>query len=76
MLWGTDSFPLDPEQFRTWFRLLETADEHFPYGSGPVPEQGPWNVYGVDLDEPVLRAVYAGNARRVIPGLSPPPEGT
>jgi predicted TIM-barrel fold metal-dependent hydrolase len=76
VLWGTDSFPLDPQQFRTWFRLLETADEHFPYGSGPVPEQGRWNVYGVDLDEPVLRAVYAGNARRVVPGLSPPPEGT
>ncbi len=36
----------------------------------------PVGVTGERLqDEPVLRAVYAGNARRVVPGLSPSPEG-
>lgn len=69
ILWGTDSFPFDTHQYRTWFRLLETADEHFPYGSGPVPQQGRWAVYGLDLDNDTLRALYADNARRAVARL-------
>jgi glycosyltransferase involved in cell wall biosynthesis len=69
VLWGTDSFPFSVQQYRTWFRLLETADEHFAYGPEQVPEQGRWAVYGLDLDDATLRAVYADNARRIVPGL-------
>ena len=69
VLWGTDSFPFDAGEYRTWFRLLETADEHFPYATAPVPPQGRWAVSGLDLPDDVLARVYAGNARRVIPAL-------
>lgn len=69
VLWGTDAFPFDPDAYRIWFRLLETADEHFPYGTGPVPEQGRWAVSGLDLPAELLPALYADNARRVIPAL-------
>jgi len=68
VLWGTDSFPYRPEQLRTWYRLLETTDEHFPYGTEP-PQQGRWSIYGMGLDDALLRAVYADNARRIVPGL-------
>ncbi|QJY47059.1 amidohydrolase family protein [Pseudonocardia broussonetiae] len=68
VLWGTDSFPFRPEQYRTWFRLLESDDEYFPYGADP-PQQGRWSVYGMGLDGALLQAVYADNARRVVPGL-------
>jgi hypothetical protein len=70
VLWGTDSFPFRPDQLRTWFRLLETDDEYFSYGPETTPQQGRWAVYGMGLPEDVQRAVYADNARRVIPALS------
>lgn len=70
VLWGTDAFPFDPARYRTWFRLLETEDEHFPYASAPVPPQGRWAVSGLGLPADVLAAVYAGNARRLVPALA------
>jgi predicted TIM-barrel fold metal-dependent hydrolase len=69
VLWGADTLPFDPARYRTWFRLLESADEYFPYSPEPVPPQGRWAVSGLDLPPDVLAAVYAGNARRVIPAL-------
>ena len=69
VLWGTDSFPVRTHQYRAWFRMLETSDEYFPYAGEAIPDQGRWAVYGLDLDEPVLAALYAGNARRIVPGL-------
>ena len=70
ILWGTDSFPIRVPQYQAWFRLLESADEYFPYAGEAIPDQGRWAVYGLDLDEPVLEALYAGNARRIVPGLA------
>ncbi|TXR56396.1 amidohydrolase family protein [Quadrisphaera setariae] len=72
VLWGSDSFGFDVEEVRTWFRLLETDDEHFPYSPAPVPPQGRWAVSGLDLraaDEQALRAAYAGAARAWVPAL-------
>ncbi|MGH3565073.1 MAG: amidohydrolase family protein [Pseudonocardia sp.] len=69
VLWGTDSVPFEAERYRTWFRLLESADECFPYSPGPTPEQGRWTISGLDLPAPVLTALYADNARRLIPAL-------
>ena len=40
VLWGTDSYPLRPQQYRTWFRILETADEYVSYTDQAIPEQG------------------------------------
>jgi predicted TIM-barrel fold metal-dependent hydrolase len=68
-LFGTDAVPPGREEYRTHFRFLETADEHFPYSSDEVPPQGRWAVSGLGLARPVLDAVYAGNAQRLIPGL-------
>lgn len=67
VLWGSDSFPFDADAVGRWFRVLESADEAFDYG--PEPDQGRWTVSGLDLDADQLAAVYAGNARRVIPAL-------
>jgi len=70
VLWGSDSFGFDEAEVRTWFRLLETADEHFPYSTSPVPPQGRWAVSGLALEDAVLEQVYRGAARSWIPALA------
>jgi len=54
---------------RTHFRFLETLDEHFAYDLADPPPQGRWAISGLGLPSDILSAVYAGNARRLIPGL-------
>ena len=34
-----------------YFRFLETEDEYFDYGPGPVPGQGRWRIYGIGLPD-------------------------
>lgn len=68
VLFGTDAFPFATEPYRMWFRLLETADEHFRYAARP--EQGRWAVSGLDLPADVLARVYRDNAVRLIPALA------
>jgi predicted TIM-barrel fold metal-dependent hydrolase len=71
VLFGTDAFPPDADSYRTYFRFLETDDECFPYApDSPVPPQGRWDISAIDLPAPVLRMVYADNARRIL-GLTP-----
>ena len=69
VLFGTDVFPPDPEHVRVYFRFLETSDEYFPYSPAEIGTQGRWNIYGLGLPGDVLRNVYSGNARRLIPGI-------
>jgi predicted TIM-barrel fold metal-dependent hydrolase len=71
-LLGTDAFPPDLEVYAVHRRFLETADEAFAYDTEPdePPTQGRWTISGLDLPTDVLAAVCAGNARRLIPGLS------
>jgi predicted TIM-barrel fold metal-dependent hydrolase len=71
VLFGTDRFPPDEATYRIHFRFLETEDEHFPYSASPVPRQGRWAISGLGLDAEQLAAVYADNARRLIPRLGP-----
>jgi hypothetical protein len=52
-----------------WFRFLETADESFAYSGDEPPPQGRWSVSGAELQADLLRKIYEGNARRVIPTL-------
>jgi predicted TIM-barrel fold metal-dependent hydrolase len=74
ILFGTDIVfspkPADLARFEglyeTYFRFLETEDEYFPYAPGPVPPQGRWRIYGLDLPSDILRKVYNGNASRVL----------
>lgn len=74
ILFGTDATPngkaypqqdLKPEMFRCYFRFLETADEYFDYSPAPVPPQGRWRIYGIELPDRILRRVYQENAARI-----------
>jgi predicted TIM-barrel fold metal-dependent hydrolase len=69
IVFGTDLFPPDREIYAVHFRFLETPDEHFAYDTEEPPSQGRWAISGLDLPSEILTAVYAGNARRLIPGL-------
>jgi predicted TIM-barrel fold metal-dependent hydrolase len=68
ILFGTDG-PRSRERLYPHWRLLETADEYFPYADTPFPPQGLWNIYGLNLPDEVLRKVYQENAARIIPGV-------
>jgi predicted TIM-barrel fold metal-dependent hydrolase len=69
VLFGTDVFPFRIDEIRIYLRLLQTEDEAFAYSTAAIPPAGRWTISGLDLDEDSLRAVYAGNARRLVPGL-------
>lgn len=64
ILFGKDSWK--PEEFPTYFRVLETADEYFPYHK---KYHAFWTMYGLDLSDEVLKKVYYKNALRIVPGL-------
>ena len=65
ILFGSDMGP-DLDQYRLYYRFLETDDEYFNYNTSEVPLQGRWHVCGLHLPEAVLKKVYAENARRVL----------
>lgn len=67
VLFGKDTFA--EEEYHTYFRLFETADEYFPYFRR---RHAFWRMYGLDLPADVLRKLYYDNAVRVIPALAGP----
>jgi hypothetical protein len=64
ILMGKDSY--NQEEYHTYFRIFETADEYFPYYRN---YHAFWRMYGMDLPDEVLKKVYYKNAIRVIPGI-------
>lgn len=64
ILMGKDVW--EPSEYATYFRVLETADEYFPYYR---KRHAFWRLYGLDLPDAILRKVYFENAVRIIPGL-------
>jgi len=64
ILFGKDSWK--PEEFPTYFRVLESDDEYFPYHK---KYHAFWPMYGLDLSDEVLKKVYYKNALRIVPGL-------
>ncbi len=64
ILFGKDSWV--PDEFPTYFRVLETADEYFPYHK---KYHAFWAMYGLDLPNEVLKKVYYKNALKIVPGL-------
>ena len=64
ILFGKDSYVV--EEYPTYFRVLETADEYFPYHKR---YHAFWKMYGMELSDDVLKKVYYKNAMRIIPGL-------
>jgi len=64
ILFGKDTYRVS--EFDTYFRVFETADEYFPYYR---KYHAQWRMYGADLPDDILKAVYYENALRIIPGL-------
>jgi len=64
ILFGKDSY--QPKEFPTYFRVLETDDEYFPYYK---KYHAFWAMYGLDLPDEVLKKVYYKNALKLLPGL-------
>jgi predicted TIM-barrel fold metal-dependent hydrolase len=62
IMFGTDN-GMEKEMYRNHFRWLETADEYFDYWGSPA--QGRWEIYGIELPDPVLAKVYHLNAEWV-----------
>ena len=55
-----------PDEYHTYFRVLETADEYFDYYR---KRHAFWKMYGLDLPDEVLKKIYYKNALRIIPGI-------
>jgi predicted TIM-barrel fold metal-dependent hydrolase len=77
ILFGTDAVPpplgletpqqiFGDELYEIYFRFLETADEYFDYAPSPVPPQGRWRIYGLELGEAILKKIYRDNAARLL----------
>ncbi len=64
ILFGKDSWV--PAEYTTYFRVLETDDEYFPYHK---KYHAFWRMYGLGLPDEILKKVYYKNALRIIPGL-------
>lgn len=64
ILFGKDAY--NKEEFYTYFRVLETEDEYFPYYK---KYHAFWSMYGLGLPDEVLKKVYYKNALRIVPGL-------
>src|SRR5262249_8893840 len=69
IIFGTDASPNSIQSgasYEPYFRFLETADEYFDYSPGPIPSQGRWRIYGLELPDSILRKVYHENAARLL----------
>ncbi len=64
ILFGKDSWV--PAEYATYFRVLETDDEYFPYHK---KYHAFWRMYGIGLPDEILKKVYYKNALRIIPGI-------
>ena len=64
VLFGKDSYK--PEEFPTYFRVLESADEYFPYYKR---YHAFWRMYGLDLPDEILKKLYYKNALKLLPGI-------
>lgn len=64
ILFGKDSWV--PAEYETYFRVLETTDEYFPYHK---KYHAFWRMYGLGLSDTILKKVYYKNALRIIPRL-------
>ena len=64
VLFGKDSWK--PEEYPTYFRVLETNDEYFPYYK---KYHAYWKMYGLNLPDAILKKLYYKNALKIIPNL-------
>lgn len=64
VLFGKDSYK--PEEYPTYFRVLESADEYFPYYKR---YHAFWRMYGLNLPDEILEKLYYKNALKIIQGI-------
>ena len=64
IVYGTDQ-GYNLSMYRTTFRILETADEHF-YAHDY--DNYHWPLYGLNLSDDVLKKVYHDNAEKILSG--------
>jgi uncharacterized protein len=64
IIFGKDSWA--PEEYGTYFRVLETEDEYFPYHK---KYHAFWAMYGMGLPDSILKKIYYKNALRIIPNI-------
>ncbi|HEX5023639.1 MAG TPA: amidohydrolase family protein [Agriterribacter sp.] len=64
IMFGKDSWV--PDEYSTYFRVLETEDEYFPYHK---KYHAFWAMYGMGLPDNILKKVYYKNALRIIPNI-------
>lgn len=64
ILFGKDAYV--PEEYHTYFRVLETEDEYFPYYKR---YHAFWRMYGIGLPDDVLKKIYYKNALTLLPKL-------
>ncbi|MCR6720167.1 MAG: amidohydrolase family protein [Chitinophagaceae bacterium] len=64
ILFGKDSWV--PDEYATYFRVLETTDEYFPYHK---KYHAFWRMYGMGLSDEILKKIYYKNAIRIIPNI-------
>ena len=64
ILFGKDSYK--PKEYPTYFRVLETDDEYFPYYKR---YHAFWRMYGLALPDEILKKIYYKNALKIVPGL-------
>ncbi len=62
LVYGTDMWR-NKEMYLTTFRILETEDEHF-YDWDLFTYH--WPLYGLGLEDDVLRKIYSGNADKIL----------
>lgn len=64
ILFGKDSWA--PDEYPLYFRVLETDDDYIKYFRA---RHAFWRVYGLELPDEVLRAIYYENALRLFPQI-------
>jgi uncharacterized protein len=64
VLMGKDIW--NPEEYATYFRVLETEDEYFDYYR---KRHAFWKMYGLGLPDPVLKKIYYENALKLMPSI-------
>ena len=64
VLFGKDSWV--PDEYETYFRVLETEDEYFPYHKR---YHAFWRMYGIGLPDDILKKIYYKNALRILPNM-------
>jgi len=64
VLMGKDIY--DVNEYKWYFRALETRDEYFEYYR---KRHAFWRIYGFQVPDEVLKKIYYGNALKLVPGL-------